>query len=163
MPLASSRTLFLAAFLGCMMLMGAAMYLQYGVGLKPCPLCVIQRVCVIAFGLICLAAAVHVPQRTGRRLYALLGLVFAGVGAAIAVRQIGLQRIPADQLPGCLPSIGYMLETLPLHDVVRLLLQGTAACAEIRWTLFGLSVPEWSLLGFVAMLGFALLLLLRRT
>jgi disulfide bond formation protein DsbB len=91
-----------------------------------------------------------------------LALLFAGAGAATAGRQIWLQGIPADQLPACLPSLDYMMEALPFQEIVRLVLHGSADCAEVNWTLFGMSIPEWSLLGFVAMLAFALLQLLRR-
>ena len=45
----------------------------------------------------------------------------------------------------------------------RLVFHGTADCAEVTWTLFGLSVPEWSLLAFVGMALFALFQLFRRT
>ncbi|HBX57409.1 disulfide bond formation protein B [Pseudomonas sp. UBA2684] len=162
MPLASPRSLFLLAFVGCLVLMGAALYLEHVVGLEPCPLCVVQRVCVIGFGLVCLLAALHAPGRTGRRVYALGALLFAAAGAATAGRQIWLQSVPADQLPACLPSLDYMMEALPFQDIVRMVLHGSADCAEVSWTLFGMSIPEWSLLGFVAMLLFGVFQLLRR-
>ncbi|MBS7662491.1 disulfide bond formation protein B [Pseudomonas lalucatii] len=162
MPLASPRSLYSLAFLGCLLLMGAALYLEHVVGLEPCPLCIVQRVCVIGFGLVCLAAALHAPGRGGRRGYAGLALLFAVAGGGTAGRQIWLQGVPADQLPACLPSLDYMMEALPFQEIVRLVLHGSADCAEVNWTLFGMSIPEWSLLGFVVMLGFALVQLLRR-
>jgi protein dithiol:quinone oxidoreductase len=51
---------------------------------------------------------------------------------------------------------------LPFQDIVRLVLHGSADCAEVNWTLFGMSIPEWSLLAFAAMLAFSLFQLLRR-
>ena len=54
------------------------------------------------------------------------------------------------------------MQALPMQDIVRLVFQGSADCAEVKWTLFGMSIPEWSLLGFIGMLGFCLLQLLRR-
>lgn len=162
MHLVSPRSLFFLAFVGCVLLMAAALYLEHVVGLAPCPMCVLQRICVIAFGLTCLVAAIHGPARLGRRGYALLALLFAGAGAATAGRQIWLQSVPADQLEACLPSLEFMMQALPMQDIVRLVFQGSADCAEVNWTLFGMSIPEWSLLGFVAMLGFCLYQLLRR-
>lgn len=163
MPLASPRSLFFLAFLVSAALMGAALYLEHVVGLEPCPLCVLQRVGVIGFGLVCLIAGLHAPAVVGRRIYALLALLFAVAGGATAGRQIWLQGVPADQLPACLPSLDYMIEALPFQDIVRLVLHGSADCAEVNWTLFGLSIPEWGLLGFVAMTLLALVQLLRRT
>src|SRR5947209_17729948 len=46
------RPAYLLGFLVCAGLMGWAFWLQYGLGLEPCPLCIFQRVAVIATGLI---------------------------------------------------------------------------------------------------------------
>ena len=162
MALANPRSLFLLAFLGCLALMGGALYLEHGVGLSPCPLCIVQRVFVILFGLVCLVAALHAPQRTGRRVYSVLALLFAIGGGATAARQVWLQSVPPEQLEACLPSLEFMMEALPLQEIVSLVFHGTADCAEVTWTLFGLSLPEWSLLAFVGMGLFALFQLLRR-
>lgn len=162
MSLGNPRALFLLAFLGSLAVIGGALYMEHFMDLMPCPLCLVQRGFVIAFGLICLIAALHGPQALGRRIYAVLALIFAGLGAATAGRQIWLQTLPPDQLPSCLPSLDYMLEVLPFLDIVTTLLKGTADCAEVTWTLFGLSIPELSLLVFLGMALFALFQLLRR-
>lgn len=159
---ASSRTLFLVAFLGSVLIMLGALYLEHVVGLEPCPLCILQRLAVIGFGLVCLVAAAHGPARSGQRIYAALALLMASAGAGIAGRQIWLQQVPADELPACLPSFDYMLEALPFQEILNLMLRGSADCAKISWTLFGISLPEWSLLAFVGMILFSLYLLLRR-
>lgn len=158
----SSRTLFLVAFLGTVLIMLGALYLEHGVGLEPCPLCILQRLAVIGFGLVCLVAAIHGPARTGQRVYAALALLMTGAGAGVAGRQIWLQQVPADELPACLPSLDYMLEALPFQEVISLMLHGSADCAKVTWTLFGISIPEWSLLAFIGMILFSLYLLLRR-
>lgn len=162
MNLASPRALFFLAFLGCLALIGGALYLEHAVGLEPCPLCIVQRIFVILFGVVCLAAALHGPARLGRQLYAATALLLAGAGAASAGRQIWLQSIPPEQLPSCLPSLEYMMEALPFQEIIRQVLHGTADCAEVNWTLFGMSIPEWSLLAFVVMILLSLYQLLRR-
>ena len=83
-------------------------------------------------------------------------------GAATAGRQIWLQSVPADQLPSCLPSLEYMMDALPFQEIARLVLHGTAECAEVSWTLLGMSIPEWTLLAFIAMSLFCLWQMLRR-
>lgn len=162
MALAQPRTLFLLAFLGCLALMGGALYLEHVVGLNPCPLCIVQRIFVMLFGAVCLLAAIHGPGRSGRKVYAVLALLMAAGGAATAARQVWLQSVPADQLEACLPSLEFMMQALPLQEIVSLVFRGTADCAEVTWTLFGFSLPEWSLLAFLCMALFALVQLLRR-
>ncbi len=162
MNLASPRSLFFLAFIGCALMMIAALYLEHVVGLAPCPLCIVQRICVIGFGLVCLIAALHGPRKTGRRVYSVLALLFAVAGGATAIRQIWLQNMPADQLPSCLPSLEYMMNALPFQEIARLVLHGTAECAEVSWTLLGMSIPEWTLLAFIGMVLFGLWQLLRR-
>ena len=46
--------------------MGYALYAQHGLGLEPCPLCIFQRVGVIALGVVFLVAALHNPEALGR-------------------------------------------------------------------------------------------------
>lgn len=162
MSLASPRALFFAAFVFCLATMGGALYLEHVLGQQPCPLCIVQRVCVIVFGLICLLAAVHAPGRGGQRGYAFFALLSAAIGAGTAGRQVWLQNVPAEELPACLPSLDYMMQALPFQDIIRLVLHGSADCAEVNWTLFGMSIPEWSLLAFAAMILFSLYQLLRR-
>jgi disulfide bond formation protein DsbB len=162
MPLANPRLLNLLAFLACAALLAFGLYLEHAEGLEPCPLCIVQRIEFIGVGLACLAAAIHGPQRLGRRVYAGLTLLFSAAGIASAGRQVWLQGLPPDQLPACLPSLEYMMEALPFQDIVRLMLHGTADCAEVTWTLMGLSIPEWSLLAFAGFAALGLLQLLRR-
>lgn len=164
MSLSNSRSLFFLGFLACTGLMAAAFYLQYVVGLEPCPLCVVQRVCVLVFGGVCLLAALHNPGTVGRRLYAVLTALAAATGLATASRQVWLQSLPPDQLPdSCMAmSMDYIMEYLPLADMLRVMFTGTADCAEVTWTLFGMSIPEWSLLGFCAMLVLSAVVLLKR-
>lgn len=86
MLLANPRLLNLLVFLGCAALLAFGLYLEHVEGLAPCPLCVVQRIEFVAVGLTCLAAALHGPQRRGRRVYAVLTLLFAGAGMASAGR-----------------------------------------------------------------------------
>lgn len=162
MSLAGPRSFFLLAFIGCVLIMLAALYLEHVVGLAPCPLCIVQRICVMGFGLVCLVAALHGPGRGGRRAYSVVALLFAVAGGATAIRQIWLQTVPPDQLPSCLPSLEYMMEALPFQEIARLVLHGTAECAEVNWSLLGLSIPEWTLLAFIGMAMFCFWQLLRR-
>ncbi|SEL18978.1 disulfide bond formation protein DsbB [Atopomonas hussainii] len=162
MPLFAPRPLFLLMFLACLAIVGGALYMEHVLGQEPCPLCIIQRIEVIAMGLVCLLAAVHNPAGVGRRVYAGLALFIAAAGVATAGRQVYLTTLPADQVPACLPPLDYMLEAFPLWEILSKMLSGTADCAKVDWTLLGLSIPELSLLAFCGLALVALMQLLRR-
>lgn len=152
MSLAPSRSLFLLAFMAGALTLSASFYLEYGALLRPCFLCQVQRLFLAVFTLINLSAAIHNPKRSGVFLYGLASMSCAVLGATAAVRQVLLQNSVPDQAPDCWPSAQDMIENLSLEDAVRSVFKGTVNCMEINWTLFDLSLPEWSLLFFVAML-----------
>jgi disulfide bond formation protein DsbB len=152
------RVAYLLGFLVCAALMGWAFWLQYGEGLEPCPLCMFQRVAVCAVGLVFLVAFVHNPRRGFARVYAALTVLFAGAGAGFAGRQIWLQSLPKDQVPACGMGLNYMLDTLPLADVIGKVLGGSGECAEKGWELLGLSIAGWTFVFFIGMIAAAIAL-----
>lgn len=151
MSLASSRPLFFMAFIAGSLALGASYYLEYAVGLTPCSLCRVQRYCLVLLAGVCLVAAWHGPQRRGCRLYWSLGLLSSLGGMLTASRQVLLQGAPAQQLRGCTSGQEPVFVDMPWLCVMKRAFKGMADCTEISWTLFDLSVPEWSLLFFVAM------------
>ncbi len=141
----------LGAFAVCALLLGYAYYAQFYLGLEPCPLCVFQRIALIALAAMFALAGIHNPGRAGARVYALLIAAVALTGAAIAARHVWLQSLPQDQVPACGPDLEYMLELLPLTEVIRKVFTGSGECAEIDWTFLGLAMPAWVLLCFVVL------------
>lgn len=121
--------------------------------LEPCPLCILQRVMVIVTGLVTLIAVLHHPGVRGIRVYAIGAILAAALGAALAIRQLWLQSLPKDQVPACGPGLDYLLEVLPLTEVLNMILTGDGSCAEIAWTLFGISIPGWTLVGFIGLIA----------
>jgi disulfide bond formation protein DsbB len=152
---------YLLGFFVCVGLMGYALYLQYVEGIEPCPLCMLQRICVTAMGVVFLIAVFHNPGRAGAGVYALLQLLIGGAGAAIAARQVWLQSLPKDQVPACGMGLDYMLETLPFTDVLRNVLEGSGECAEKGWEFLHLSIAGWTLVFFVAMIAASFALIRR--
>jgi len=150
---------YLLGFLVCAGLMGWALWLQYGLGLEPCPLCAFQRMAVTAIGIVFLVAFIHSPRNLGAAIYAGLVLVFASAGGAFAARHVWLQSLPADQVPACGMGISYMLETLPFMDVLKKVFAGSGECAAAGWEFMGLAIPGWTFVFFIAMtiVAFALI------
>jgi disulfide bond formation protein DsbB len=162
MSLPSTRWTFLIIFLGCTGLILTGLYMQYAMELYPCPLCITQRIFIIAVGLTGLLAFLLNPKTLGRRIFGVFGIICAALGASFSIRQLYLQSLPKDQVPACGPDLGYLLENFPLMDALSVLLRGDGNCAEVQWALFGISIAGWTLVAFVGLIGFNLWQLLRR-
>ena len=156
MPRAHSRFLFLLAFIACASTLGAAVYLQFAFSLTPCLLCWVQRALVLAAASICLAAVLQGPGVSGRRWYAALLLLTTLAGAVTAAWQVWLQTASMDELVPIIASVEQVLHVLSLFPHIDLVYMEINLCAEVNWSLFGISFPEWSLLAFSALNLFAL-------
>jgi disulfide bond formation protein DsbB len=153
----SFRQFYALGFLGCVAGMAFALYLQYGQHLEPCPLCIFQRVAMIAAGIFFLIGALHGPRAWGRWVHASLATFAALAGVGLAGRQVWLQHLPPDQAPSCGPTLSYLMDMLPFREVVATVLSGDGECAKINGQWLGITLPEWTLVAFVAMALYALL------
>jgi disulfide bond formation protein DsbB len=144
----------LAICFACGAMLGTGIYLEYIEGLDPCPLCMMQRIWFVLTGAIAYASLLHNP-RWG--IYPVFSALAAAVGGYFSIKQLWLQSLPADQVPACGPNLDYMIEVFPLADILVAMTQGTGDCAEVAWSLVGISIPGWALLGFAALLVGSLL------
>lgn len=157
----SNRWLYLAGALFASGLMGFGLFLQYVEHQDPCPLCMVQRVIFIAILAVFALAALHGPQRAGERVYAALVGLLSLLGVGVASRHIWIQHLPADQVPACGPGLDYMLNTFPMAEVLKELMHGSGECAVKGWTFLTLGIPEWSLLCYLALGLWSVLIALR--
>ena len=133
--------------------MSFALYLEHVKGLDPCPLCVFQRVGLMAMGIFALIAFLHNPaSNLMKRMYALLATLSIGWSVGVAARHVWLQTLPPDQVPSCGPGLNYLIDALPLKTVLNEVLTGSGECAAIDWTFLGQSLPVWSLVFFSVLL-----------
>jgi len=156
-----TRVVFAATCAIAVALLAFGYYLQYGRGLEPCPLCIVQRWFFIGIAVVALVAGLHGASRLGTRVYAVLLLLPGTGGAATAGRQVWLQHLPPDRLPECGPGLDYMLEFYPLPRVLDMLFKGSGECAEVAWSFLGLSIAEWALVWFAVAILVAVLLIVR--
>jgi protein dithiol:quinone oxidoreductase len=150
------RTLNLAGFLWCAALMAYALYVQYGLHEEPCPLCVLQRVAVIGTGLgFLLAWAVNPTAAVVRGMLAALIVLSALAGIGLAARHLYVINAPAGAVAECGASLDYMMDVLPLHQVLAKVLTGSGECAKVTWRFLGFSMPFWVLVNLLplAVLG----------
>ena len=158
----SRRLWNLAGFIACAGLLGYAYYSQYVLHLDPCPLCIFQRVGVFATGIVFLLAAAHSPKGGGRNVYAGLIALTSLATIGVAARQLYIQSLPPGSVPSCGASLNFLLQVLPLKDVLVKVLSGSGECAKVDWRLFGLAMPAWVLLAAAGLGAFGVWANLRR-
>lgn len=163
MKMLSIRAVDLFAFFVCCALLSIALFLQIHVGLIPCPLCTIQRLIVTILGFLFLIGALLNPYFKWRRAYHSIIFLTAATGITAAGRQVWLQSLPPDQVTTCGASLHYLLQILPLNQVLLLVFQGAGECAKVTWRLLGLSMAGWTLVFFSIFALLALWQVLRKS
>ena len=125
-----------------------SLYAQYGLGLQPCPLCLMQRTCVfVLLGI--MGLSLGTLKRA--RIISLLQAFVACAGLFFALRQLWLQSLPPGSAPACMPGLNILIHYFPWQDVAKALLWGTGDCAEMTWNFLGISMAGWAALYFLLM------------
>jgi disulfide bond formation protein DsbB len=145
------RTGNLVGFAVSAALLGYALFVQYVQGLEPCPLCILQRLAVVAAGVLFLLAALHDPAERGARAYGVLIDLVAMTGILVAARHIWIMAQPPGSVAECGASLDYMMAVLPLHEVLGKVLTGSGECAKLDWQFLGLNMPTWVLIALVGL------------
>ncbi len=143
------RPLYYYLFGFSLFLLGTSFVLQFHFHLQPCPLCIIDRVLVFILTLFFIIAIMHNPQPRGQKIYSLIGFSIALLGICSAIRHLWIIHLPPEQVPACGPGIQYLFGTFPPHEAIMLVLQGSGECYSDKSNLFGISLPAWTLLGFM--------------
>jgi protein dithiol:quinone oxidoreductase len=161
MVIMSIRVTYLIGFIVVSLLLVASVYLQFFQGVVPCPLCTLQR---LAFGMLGLLffIGLFLSGSCSRLiingvacLVSLAGLFFSG-------RQIWLQHFPSGDANQCGASLEYMLQALPLHQVMQQVFQGSVECTQRGWEFLFLNMAEWAFIWFGLLLGLVSYLLVKK-
>lgn len=145
-----------AGFVAVVGLMAYALYEEHVVGLEACPLCILQRMAMIALGIVFAVAALHAPRGGAARAYGVLGALAALTGMGISGWHVRLQNLPAADVPACGPGYDYIMDTFGWLDGLSMIFTASGECAEINWSFLGLSMPAWVFLWFVGLGAVAL-------
>ena len=135
--------------------------MQHVMYLDPCPLCIVTRVIVLILAILFIITFLINPKNTGRRFAGFVFTLASLSGVIVSSRHSWLQHFPPESLGSCGPGLNYWMENLPTSEVIQNVFKGTAECSEVSWTLFGLSIPELSLIVFLGFLFFSLRLLFK--
>lgn len=155
----NNRQLYLFGFLVCVGLLAFALFMQYGLGYDPCPLCIFQRIAFLFIGLICALAALHGPSHGAsvNNVYGSLIGLSALCGIGLSVRHSWLQHFPSETAE-CGPGLEYWLENLPVGETIQKVLTASGDCSVIVWKFLGLSIPEWTAIMYTCFFIFAIVL-----
>ena len=141
-------------------LLAFGLYLQHGVGLEPCPMCIVQR-----YALVLVTLVAGVSALSARRSVLITGasllVVLSGFGAFVAARQSFLQWYPPE-IASCGRDFYGMIETFPLKRAIPMIFKGSGDCTAIDWTFLGGSIANWSFVCFVLIAVMALTLVVRQ-
>ena len=157
----SIRKIYLFIFVVIGGIIGYAAYSIKVLGLEACPLCVTQQFLYCLIGIIAFLAFLQNSSAKVYRLYAVSILLFSAVGAWIAGRQVFLQSLPDDKVPMCGPPLEYILAVFPFGELVNSFFMGDGNCAEIPWTLLGVSMAVWSLIFFIIFILLSFIIIMR--
>ncbi|MDR1349518.1 MAG: disulfide bond formation protein B [Zoogloeaceae bacterium] len=163
------RLAFLLVGVAAWSLLCSSWLLQEWLQLNPCPLCIFQRLLYILLGVLALLFALppfSVETWEGRRNYRVMGALLALLclgGLGVAIYQTLMQSAPglvtecSFEDPG---PIERLVETLGMYwldngPVLPEFFFAAGSCSSKEWTLFGLSLANWSAVSFF---GFGLFL-----
>lgn len=147
------RLTYVVGFMIIVLLLSASVYLQMFDGFAPCPLCTLQRLTFLLLGFWFLFGIFLHAKRWGRIFINVLSILTAIIGIMLAGRQIWLQHTIPTNSNECIASLQYMLEVLPLNQVIqKVLLEGGAECTKRGWEFLHLNMAEWALIWFSVLL-----------
>lgn len=141
------------------MLAFGIVYLQNGLGLEPCPMCIVQRYALILVAVSAGAASLR-GQKGWWMGWAGLALMASGFGGFTAARQSWLQWYPPE-IVTCGRDFYGMIESYPMGRAIPMIFRGSGDCTAIDWTFLGGSIANWSFIWFMAFGAMLLALLLR--
>jgi disulfide bond formation protein DsbB len=144
----TARLLWSVLGLGCLALVIGSLVLTAWLDLRPCPLCIFQRLLFMILAVLALGAAWLGPRR-GALVPGLLILGCAVAGIGIATYQVWLQLQPADTAScggGSYNLIDLVVDWL--GERLPTLFLATGFCEDAGPLILGLGLARWALIGF---------------
>lgn len=153
----SIRLAYFFGFLVICFLLLTSVYLQMYAEFIPCPLCVLQRLTFGLIGVLLLIGMLFHKKFWGRMVIHFFIALSSVVGIFLAGRQVWMQHLPSVNPAECGVSLQYMLQALPLNQVLqKVLFEGSTECTKRGWEFLYLNMAEWALVWFVLFLLLAL-------
>ncbi len=147
---------YLFGFITCFGIVGFALYIQTQNNLEPCPLCIMQRIFFMALGVAFLLGTLAKPRKRFHKITTFLQVALALGGAGWSARHWYIQANEETMATDCGVGFDEMFQNFPLEKALALVFKGAGDCAEIDWTLWGLTLPQLALIIFVVYAVYAI-------
>jgi protein dithiol:quinone oxidoreductase len=152
------RIFFAVGFIVPCALVALAVVLTVRYQVAACPLCIVQRMLYLCIALASLFGLAFASLRGARVGATWVILITAANGAMIAGYQIYLQRHPFSASCGDGTAWWERVVDRAGQDF-PLLFKADGLCSDSTWSLFGISMPEWSTVVFASLFALGLLAL----
>ncbi|WOV91503.1 MAG: disulfide bond formation protein B [Candidatus Zeuxoniibacter abyssi] len=133
------------AFLCFSALAVAYFFMERYLLLEPCPLCILDRLTVLAMGVFFSAGFFW---KRGQKILWCANTATLSLGFVFAVRHIILQNTPLADDGACLSN---SKAAQGLIEIVRHAFGGEGDCGTVYWEFLGLSIPEQVLILFIVL------------
>jgi disulfide bond formation protein DsbB len=149
--LSEKRVVLLLIFLICTTVIGYALYLQLVINLLPCPLCIAQRIAYWLVGLTAIFAFIHNPKGLSRQIYYGFITAFSLSGLVLALHHSWIIRYPEAFQCG-ISAEEEFLNALSIANWWPSMFEANGDCADVKWELMSLTIPNWSVIFFLFLL-----------
>jgi disulfide bond formation protein DsbB len=142
------RSLLVLLGLVCLALLAGALFMQFVKNEMPCPLCIIQRYCLILIAIFAFVGASFTGWRAVRAAEILAVLAALG-GLVASARLVYVQAFPAATCG--FDKLEPIVDGLPPAHWLPGVFQTAGLCTTVYPPILGLSLPVWGLVGFACM------------
>jgi disulfide bond formation protein DsbB len=132
--------------IGCVVAVGAGLFVQHGLGYPPCSLCVLQRLAFILVLLLALPIALFGASSGVAKMFAAPALGAALLGLGVAIYQVWMNAFPTE-VARCGRGLAGYFDDLPFEQIATWVLAAEGDCGKpVRF--FGVTLPQLGLFAF---------------
>ncbi|WP_063656270.1 disulfide bond formation protein DsbB [Candidatus Arsenophonus triatominarum] len=152
-----TRKAWLLLAISACMLEIIALYFQHGMGLRPCVLCIYERIAIFAILAAGLIAAMA-PKSAFRSVALILWLYSSWEGLKLTFEHTRLQLYPSP-FDSCDFVVNFP-SWLPLNRWLPTVFEAYGDCSQKQWSFLNIEMPVWLLIIFIAYFLVAIIVLL---
>lgn len=136
-----SRASWAALLVSVLVFEACALYFQHIMSLSPCVMCIYERVAMMVVAIGAIVALVNPSSMFVRLLGYILWVSGSLAGTLLSLDHTAMQINPSP-FSSCPIDVNFP-SFMPLNDWFPWMFEAYGNCAEIVWSLWGLSMPQW--------------------